>query len=226
MPNTFNISVKPEIAAVSALVTIVDTVVDAIRATDVPGINSNIDANETKLIIIDTVCDQIRDIDVPNIQANIDSNETKIDTVDTVVDAIQVKTDGLPYKIRGVFSVAYEISDSGTLLDVINISGQGKLFYIVIRCDNAGDTVEVVLTVDNATSRAYAFTGSSVFQVVYLSDAYSLVNGFDLNSQDVTTSDINSFNLEFATALRVQFRRSAGTNDNVRCKVGYSLDDL
>lgn len=47
MGNSFNISVAPEIAAVSALVTTVDTVVDLIRSADVPNIQTNIDAVDT-----------------------------------------------------------------------------------------------------------------------------------------------------------------------------------
>lgn len=54
MSNTFNISVAPELAALSALVTIVDTVVDNIRGIDVPDIQTNIDANETKIDAIQT----------------------------------------------------------------------------------------------------------------------------------------------------------------------------
>jgi len=54
MSNSFNISVIPEIAALETKVDTVDTVVDAIRATDVPDIQTNIDANETKIDAIPT----------------------------------------------------------------------------------------------------------------------------------------------------------------------------
>lgn len=89
MANSFNISVKPEIAAVSALVTTVDGVVDLIRSDDVPAIKSNTNANETKIDANKTVLDLIHGTDVVNIQTNIDSNETKIDDNKTSIDAIQ-----------------------------------------------------------------------------------------------------------------------------------------
>lgn len=49
MSNSFDISVHPEIAALAAQIVIVDTVVDAIRAVDIPNVQTNIDANETIL---------------------------------------------------------------------------------------------------------------------------------------------------------------------------------
>lgn len=52
MSNNFSIDVSPQIAAVLAAVGTVDTVVDLIRSADVPAIQTNIDANETK---IDTI---------------------------------------------------------------------------------------------------------------------------------------------------------------------------
>lgn len=66
MSNSFNISVKPEIAA--AVV--------------------KIDANKTAIIANKTVIDLVHGTDVPNIQTNINANETKIDTIAGIVDDI------------------------------------------------------------------------------------------------------------------------------------------
>jgi len=58
MSNNFNISVAPEIAAVSALVLTVDNVVDAIRAVDIP-------ANAALITGVKGVVDTIRATDFP-----------------------------------------------------------------------------------------------------------------------------------------------------------------
>lgn len=100
MSNSFSISDEVLIAALEAKVDIIDTVVDTIRATD-----------------------------VPNIQTNIDANETKIDTIDGIVDAIKLKTDLLPQDVIDLSPMtpyfgAIIFSDTSYSTKV-NVSGHG-----------------------------------------------------------------------------------------------------
>lgn len=73
MGNSFNTSLAPEIAALDAKVVIVDSVADAIRATDVPNIQTNINANETKIDANKAVIDNIHDTDLPATKAVADA---------------------------------------------------------------------------------------------------------------------------------------------------------
>lgn len=81
MANSFNISVIPELAAVKTVVDANKVVVDLIRGTDVPGINTNIDSNETKIDANKTVVDLIRFTDFPYTNTKIDANKTVIDSI-------------------------------------------------------------------------------------------------------------------------------------------------
>jgi len=59
MSNSFNISVKPEIAAVEAKVDIVDTVVDSINSTGAGSIKYKCDFNTNRIADVKTVVDTI-----------------------------------------------------------------------------------------------------------------------------------------------------------------------
>lgn len=96
MSNSFNISVKPEIAAVKADTADIRSDVTAIHDTNLPAVKSDtgdirtdvtaihdtdLPAAVTKIDANKSVVDLIRGTDVPNIQTNIDANETKIDAI-------------------------------------------------------------------------------------------------------------------------------------------------
>jgi len=98
MSNSFNISVKPEIAAAVVKIDAIKTVIDDIHNTDLLNVTNIVttsyaavlDIHDTDLpaavVKIDAnkaVVDAIRATDVPNIQTNIDANETKIDLIPT-----------------------------------------------------------------------------------------------------------------------------------------------
>jgi len=109
MSNTFSISVKPEVAAVKAVVDANNVILADVHDTDLPAAKTVIDENKviladlhdtdipdlnTKITTLDTVADNIRNIDVPNIQANIDANGTILaDIHDTDLPAAVTKID-------------------------------------------------------------------------------------------------------------------------------------
>jgi len=82
MSNSFNISVKPEIAALETKVDTIDTEVDAIRAEDVLNIRIDLNTNETKIEANKTVIDENKVILV-------DLHDTDLPSVATIVTAIQ-----------------------------------------------------------------------------------------------------------------------------------------
>lgn len=145
MPNNYSISDALLIAALEAKVDIVDTVVDAIRATD-----------------------------VPNIQTNIDANETKIDTVDTVVDAIKLKTDDLPYLFRGAYNSASLTTTNAAFQTVLDIpTGSGIITNLIVKCYDAADTLELKLTLDGTVFTTLSHTGATttLFVMKHIDDA-------------------------------------------------------
>ena len=200
MANLFNISVKPEIAALESKVDIVDTVVDAIRSTDVPNIQTNINDNETK---IDTI-------------------DSEVGTIDTVVDAIKAKTDALPQNVRGKYYESVLNTTSATFQIVSDISGHGKIVMLAVTCANAGDTLECRVTVDTAVFTVIAHTGDVLTQ--------ALVNhpqtgaGMALLKLAAPPTTVQDINVEYNSSFRVEIRRSAGAAGNVTCKCQYTLD--
>ena len=211
MSNSFNISVKPEIAALETKIDTVDTVVDNIRSTDVPNIQTNINVNETKIDIIDAIVDYIQATDLPTIM-------TAVTTVDSVVDAIKLKTDATPQIVRG--SIAYDnlSTSNSSYQDVTNITGQGKLHTLIGRCGDAADTIQILLTIDAYSFAAWTFTGDALYHCLTIGEANNLYL--------ITNNLRRQINLEFDTSLRIQVRRSGGVAANVECMAYYLLDDF
>lgn len=197
MANSFNISVAAELAALDARIVIVDTVVDNIRAIDVPALVTEIDANEIK----------------------IDTAIANIATVGTVTDAIKLKTDATPQKVRGKLHKAQLTTANAAFVTVCDISGQGIIRNIFVLTD-VSDTAEVKLTIDT-TVISGTFSGS---KYIYFTPSYPDADTFLLD-QRAPPTDINIF-LEFDSAFKLEIRRSAGTTDDVHCKVFYTLDNF
>lgn len=260
MSNSFNISVKPEIAAavikidankavidnihdvdLPAAKTVIDsnkTVIDNIHDTDLPAAVVKIDANKsvidnihdtdlpavnTKVTTVDTVVDLIRSTDVPNIQTNINANETKIDTIDGIVDDIKIKTDFLPQKFRGHFSLSFLSTSLTPFQEVVNVSGQGILHYIIISTDASANQVELRITIDSILSQVVIHSGDTIFQRVIFSDSHLASTSFILSLIPITTSDINLLNVHFDTSLLVEVHRGLDPPGTVNCKVAYSV---
>jgi len=174
-------------------------------------------ALEAKVDIIDTEVDTIRSTDIP-------ATDALITAVDTVVDSIKIKTDAMPQTIRGVFTTVRQTTASGALVTLINLTGQGKLVLLTIACVNAGDTVEVKITLNGSSWSVVTHTGDTTDQTVIMKSSTETGNRLFLLPTPMTEPRI--FDLEFSTSLLVEFRRSAGANDNVLAVARYLLDDF
>lgn len=224
MANSFNISVKPEIAAAVVKIDAIDTVVDAIRATDVPGINTNINANETKIDSIDTMVTLVRFTDFPAIAAEINANETKIDTIDGIADAIKLKTDAMPQLVRGDFKAANLNIASTDWVDLVNVTGSGKLIKLNIGSQHADTTVYVQMTIDSVTSTVLSQIGDVADHIV-IPRCYSHSDKIELIVVALIGADVNLFNVEFSTSLLIQVKSGAEAGSGyVYSLVYYSLD--
>lgn len=197
MANSFNISVAAELAALDTKVDANKAVVDAIRAVDIPALVVEIDANEVK----------------------IDTAIANIATVGGTVDAIKLKTDATPQKVRGKLHKAQLTTANAAFVTLCDISGQGIVRNIFVISD-AADNIEVKLTIDTRVISG-TFNGTR-----YLSCAPSYPNNDTFQLDQLTQPiDVNIF-LEFDSAFKIEIRRSAGTTDDVHCKVFYTLDNF
>ncbi len=197
MSNSFNISVAPEIAALSTLVTTVDTVVDLIRGTD-----------------------------VPNIQTNINANETKIDTIDGIVDAIKLKTDTIPQNVRGTLTCVNDTTVLNTWVEILNISGQGILAHIAVNITDASNTISCVLTIDGVVSNTFSHTGDTVTQMLLLSHSYSTSAALFLSKYDKSLN-MNFFNhIHFDTSLVFKIALTLTDTGSANATISYLLDNF
>lgn len=104
MANTFNISVKPEIAAAVVKIDANKAELDGIRATDIPGTNTLVNA-------VGTLLTDIHDTDLPEAVTKIDENKTEIDAIratdipgtNTKVDANKSEIDLISSAVNGVY---------------------------------------------------------------------------------------------------------------------------
>ena len=197
MGNSFNISDALLIAALEAKVDIVDTVVDTIRATDVPAI-----------------------------QTNIDANETKIDTIDSVVDAIKIKTDAMPQMVRGSFTIAGMNYGGDTQTNLVNVTGSGKLLQMSIACSTAGLTVELQTTIDGVASALITHTGDTENMIVYPVARIASNTILQFLTILASSYDNNFSNIEFDTSLQIQIRRSAGPGGDIYATAYYIVDNF
>jgi len=193
MGNSFNIAA--DLGPTNALITIVDAVVDNIRAVDVVNL-----ANQNTAI--DLVVDAIRAVDVPALS---DQNVA----IDTVVDAIRATdittiTNAITAKkIRGELKHVTNTTTAADYEDLLNISGSGKLVAIIMDIRIADENERLRLTIDN-----------EVFNHIILDGIAKKFICFDTNSsqnKDLKAYDTPVFfNTEFNTALRIEHYRSAG----------------
>lgn len=110
MSNSFNIDVKPEIAAAVVKIDANKAELDGIRATDIPGTNTKVDANNTilsdlhntDLPAIDTKVDalgnilvDIHDTDLPAAVTKIDDNKSVLDTILSTLNYVYPSDDVL-----------------------------------------------------------------------------------------------------------------------------------
>ncbi|MBA7604763.1 hypothetical protein ES703_11889 [subsurface metagenome] len=224
MSNSFNISVKPEIAAVSAaiaanLVHILSnaSALATIQTTDLPGI-------ATQNTNIKSVVDAIADPQLPDIITAIGANETKIDSNKTVLDLIQAKTDLLPLAIRGKFyQTGLSMASSDNAL-VTDISGHGKVYMLCLQILDSGDEISLTLNIDGDGWVPLTHTGDTDNHplVFFTSSGASGIRTLRLLAETDVRNKM--FNLEFESSLKLYIRRSSGTAANVKASIYYFLD--
>ncbi len=223
MSNSFDINVKPEIAAVAAdiaanLVQILSnaSALATIQVTDLPAIDALID-------ILDTNIDAIIDNHIPGTNAKVDVNLAAIDVIDGIVDAIKIKTDATPQCVRGQCLFARLSTSNSEFQEVLNSTGQGKLTALAAHCFEDADTLEVRITIDGVTWELFSHTGDTIYQAIvpYIEPT---VAGGHIVGIPVPQTEPRLFDIEFNTSLLIEVRRSAGTAGSVDCKVYYTLD--
>ncbi|MBA7522311.1 hypothetical protein ES705_14429 [subsurface metagenome] len=217
MGNSFNISVKPEIAALEAKIDIIDTEVDAIRATDLPAIDVLIDT-------IDTEVDAIRATDLPAIDVLIDTIDTEVGVIDGIVDAIKIKTDATPQNVRGHFTRYFAVEPSITFSDVCNITGHGILNWIILKPTVSTDTLEMRITIDGIVSQPIDITDAATFHIVKFADQSLLTTDFHFKFVEALSAEAENQHIEFDTSFRVEHRISAGSDGQSQVNVCVSLD--
>lgn len=143
MANIFVPSVAPQLAVIGAQITTVDTVVDAIRAVDVPGLSAEHG-------VIDAVVDAIRATDIT-----------------TITNAIANKS------IRGGFEFAYYDAVPGdtNYHDVVNENTPGKLFVVIGKFITSGGQVRI--TIDGEVSNPCTLAVATNYYIGILKDATS-----------------------------------------------------
>ncbi len=239
MSNSFNISVKPEIAAVKVDTADIRADVTVIHDTDIPAIKTDTGFIRTDLAshraddmaalgdmltTIDTEVGLIHTSDLPDIDGKIDAIDTEVGVIDGIADAIKLKTDNIQQNVRGDYTLFYATSDSIVEVEVCNITGHGKLNYVWGRCANAADTVSIVIYLDGIPSRELIHTGDTLIQMIILSDNYNVETFFQTHFVPHDEATQYLMYLEFATSCQITVRRSAGTTDLVHCKACVSID--
>ena len=221
MGNSFNISVKPEIAAAVVKIDAIDAIVDLIRSTDVPNIQTNINVNETTILANQDILDLIRGTDVGDIQTNINANETAILANKDILDVIQAKTDLIPQNVRGTFSMAQlSLTNNTSLQDVLNITGQGKLCLLQAMGPYGSNPI-IQLTIDGDAFTLYNVQADCTNIYLYPS--------LDPENNTLTLAEqaaIFRWDASFDTSLLIQMKTSSGADKHGYCKVYYILDDF
>jgi len=196
MSNYCYISPSIEIAALAAQVVTVDTVVDAIRAVDLPAINVNINANETKIDIIDTVVDAIRATDVP------------------VLAALLVKE-----RINAVTSACRLDNATVNYEDVLNLTGRAGIIKAIYCTASGGAMAWVTVRVDGGALWSTAIAAGAT-KTVKLSEDPA---GTEVVVEGGNTSNF-VLNLKFHDSVHIQFK--SGEAVQSQCKVIYDLYDV
>lgn len=161
MPNSFNISVKPEIAAVKTVVDANKVILLDVQGTKITSILTAIGLNKTELDGIrgadltsiltaiglnKTELDGIRDADLTSILTEIDANETKIDANKTAIDLIKVISDALSSTPKTA-NAGITLATFSTVIEVA--SGSGFLVSInAVSRLTAATTCNIKITID------------------------------------------------------------------------------
>lgn len=209
MANTGFISVAPQIAALAAQVGVVDTVVDAIRATDFPTTDALI--NAAGAILTD-----IHDTDLPAVEVIAAANAVILaDIHDTDLPAVAAQIAAL--NNRGTFTrVAYTGAPGHVnWLDTVNETNPGKLVYVSTQF-TATDG-EVRITLDGIASNDLACVHTTVHFMKVSNTAASFQIAVQAHDHNIYLG------LEFKTSLQIEAKQSNGAN-NIRVLAVYQKD--
>ncbi len=212
MSNSFNISVKPEIAAVKVDTADIRSDVTAIHDTALPAIDVLIDT-------IDTEVDAIRAADLPALDALIDTNLSAINSI----------------PIRGETQFYYWGGTNDYFTDVVNVAGTGKLIQIQLYVQIDGDGIDLQLTIDGnsyltalATNLNLLFANSPANVMLEQDMTGATIDNLNFRGikavPSVSDGSFNQLGIEFNSTLRVEVRRNPATAGFVSCKTHYILD--
>ncbi len=216
MSNSFNISVKPEIAAAVAKIDAIDAVVDAIRGTDVVNLASLIANNAVAIEVIHAN-------DIPGTNAKVELNLAAIDIIDGIADAIKLKTDLIPQNVRGKHYLAFLTHNTTSLADVVNITGShGKLYQLMLKNVPDVTSSRIIVTLDGTACQNYDCTTEDTLLSIHPRLHAASGNQMFLTQDSVTLVD---WNMEFENSLRIQVKINVGTG-SVQCAALYTLDDF
>ena len=142
-----------------------------------------------------------------------------------LLDAIKLKTDATPQKVRGSVIEEYLFTESSTYVNVVNVTGQGKLLMLSCLLMDAADEIDILLTLDGTTFVNFIHTGDLVKQFIlpYLDILYPMPSLFSV-VEPLTHAPL--FDFDFDSSLLIQSRRSSGTGDSVKCAAIYLLDEF
>ncbi len=128
----------------------------------------------------------------------------------------------IPQNVRGHTYRAWLGTQSYDFVDVVNVTGHGKIYMIAIQLEVPTDYINFKLNIDGAEWPVAEFSGDTDPHPLVL---YPLPSVDTPNIRPINATDVRSklLNLEFDTSLLVQIHRLAGTGI-VYCEVYYSLD--
>lgn len=131
-----------------------------------------------------------------------------------------------PQIVRGGSATARISTANAAFQTVLNIAGQGKITQITGACLNAGDTLEVRVTIDGTVWITVTHTGDLIQQVILSCVRPNSNQGRLVKIAQPLTVAQALFDIEFDTSAHIELRRSAGANNNVECTVLYNLDNF
>ena len=162
--------------------------------------------------------------DIAAAVVKIDANTALITTIDDIVDAIKLKTDATPQNVRSYFESIGFNTESSSFVPLLNITGAGILYKLGIALVDAGDTLELKVTIDSYVSEILSLTGDVLNHIVIPTIQDPGSSTLYLMSFEETGNETHPFNLEFNSNLKIEFRRSLGTGGYVYCKALYGYD--
>lgn len=169
---------------------------------------------------------------VDAVDAVVDAIKTKTDIIGASVAlesggniaAIRAKTDATPQNVRGRLYIASLSTSSSEFQEVCNVTGHGKIHFIIFCLADSTDTAELRLTMDGDVWEVVSHTGDIEKQHL-ITEFYGAAVAYRYLVK-VLETDVRRtvLDLEFSASLLIELRRSAGSASNVGCKAMYILD--